>query len=332
MGGFFDCSMLVASDGLGGSLDNPIIMIGEDRQLQVEEQEDEAYDNDNEDRRQPEQEVKEDVVATLMTGKVGDTHLFSEDKSPGLANRGPSPGPSQDRAGSDSHSDDELNTNSYDKEGEPHPIKRKRPSPFRNGPIHKKRKQLQERSTRQHRLPSKPHGRSPKLRFPFDQGSTAAAVSSTKGGLPSPAPSLSQATDTDMSPDYCNLDRSGAVLPTLTEVTFCPHSQHCYSFTAVIREGCDGRGVSFSQVAQLIASIGHIGKINDFLIKPVVQHSLLLTGFSRHTSSRLSSSGTILSTAVEADPILDDAPSTISQHGRTVNTRTVSQQGISKQR
>jgi hypothetical protein len=131
-----------------------------------------------------------------------------------------------------------------------------------------------------------------------------------------------------MPSDYSNLGGSSSdILPTLTEVTFRPHSQHCCSFTAVIREGCDGRGVSFSQVAQLIESIGHVGKIDDFTIKPLQQHSFLLTGFSRHTSSWLSSSGTILSTAAEADPILDDAPSTILQHGRAVDTRTVTQQG-----
>jgi hypothetical protein len=49
--------------------------------------------------------------------------------------------------------------------------------------------------------------------------------------VPSPQarPSTTNATDTDMSPDYGNLDRSsGAVLPTLDKVTFRPHSPHCY--------------------------------------------------------------------------------------------------------
>ena len=36
----------------------------------MKEQEDEACDNDNEDRRQPQQEVKEDVAAALMTGRL----------------------------------------------------------------------------------------------------------------------------------------------------------------------------------------------------------------------------------------------------------------------
>jgi hypothetical protein len=46
--------------------------------------------------------------------------------------------------------------------------------------------------------------------------------------------------------------------------------------------------------------IGHVGKIDDFAIKPIEQRSFLLTGFSRHTSSRLSSSGTTMSTTAEA--------------------------------
>jgi hypothetical protein len=104
-----------------------------------------------------------------------------------------------------------------------------------------------------------------------------------------------------MSPDYCKLDRlSEAALPTLTEVTFHPHSLHYYSFTIVIRDGCAERGVSFSQVVRLIANIGHIGKIDDFIIKPVEQYQFLLTSFSRHISSRPSFGGTTLSTAAEA--------------------------------
>jgi hypothetical protein len=89
-------------------------------------------------------------------------------------------------------------------------------------------------------------------------------------------------------------------LQTLTEVTFRPHFLYCCSFTAVIRDGCAERGVSFSYVVRLIASIGHVGKIDDFTIKPIEQHSFLLTGFSRHTLSRPSFGGTTLSTAAEA--------------------------------
>jgi hypothetical protein len=138
-----------------------------------------------------------------------------------------------------------------------------KPSSSCDDPMHKKRKhRLQQRSTRQYRPHSKPHRRSPKSHPPLDQGSTVAAVSSTEGRLPSPAPSAPHATDTGMSPDCCNLDRlSGAALPTLTEVAFHPHSPHCCSFTAVIRDGCTERGVSFSQVVRLIASIGYMGRL-----------------------------------------------------------------------
>jgi hypothetical protein len=67
--------------------------------------------------------------------------------------------------------------------------------------MHKKCKnRLQQRSTRQHRPHSKPHSRSPKSHSPLDQGSTVAAVSSTEGRLPSPAPSAPHATDTDTWP------------------------------------------------------------------------------------------------------------------------------------
>ncbi|KAH8586159.1 hypothetical protein B0O99DRAFT_645286 [Bisporella sp. PMI_857] len=174
--------------------------------------------------------------------------------------------------------------------------KRKRPSSSHDGQMQKKRK-LQQRSTRQLRPHSKPHRRFLKSYSLLNQGPTVAMFPSAKSRLLSPSPSPSHATDTDMSPDYCNIDLSPrAVLPTLTEVTFRPHSPHCYSFTAVIRDGCDGQGVSFSQVTRLIEGIGHIRKIDDFTIKPIKQHSFLLTGFSRHTSSQPSSGGKTVST------------------------------------
>ena len=87
--------------------------------------------------------------------------------------------------------------------------------------------------------------------------------------------------DSNLSPS------SRATLPTLTEITFRLHSAHCYSFTATIWDGCDGRGVSLAQLARLIASTGPVGKIDDFNIKPIKQHSYLLSGFSRHTSSSI---------------------------------------------
>jgi hypothetical protein len=158
-----------------------------------------------------------------------------------------------------------------------------------------------------------------KLHSPPDQVSRVAEGSSGEGRLPSPAPSAPQTMDTETPPNYSNPGRSSSnFLPTLTEVTFRLYSQHCCSFTTVIREGYDGRGVSFSQVAQLIESIGHVGKIDDFTIKPLQQHSFLLTSFSRHTPSRLSSSGTNMSTAAGAGRSHVDATRTRPQNGRAV--------------
>jgi hypothetical protein len=162
-------------------------------------------------------------------------------------------------------------------------MKWKRPSSSYDGPMHKKRKHhLEQRSTRQHRLHSKPHQRSPKSHSYPGQRSRVTAVSSGEGRLPSPALSALQTMDTEIPPDCSNLGSSSDILPTLTEVTFRPHSQHYCSFTALAQESCDG-GVSFSQLTRIIESTGYIGKIEDFTIKPFQQHSFLLTGFSQHT-------------------------------------------------
>lgn len=75
-----------------------------------QQQEDEDYDT-IEDGRKPQHEVKEVVAAILMTGEVGDIHPSSKDESSELANRDPSPEPSEDKLGSDSCSDDEFNNN-----------------------------------------------------------------------------------------------------------------------------------------------------------------------------------------------------------------------------
>ncbi|KAF8847268.1 hypothetical protein BDZ45DRAFT_343497 [Acephala macrosclerotiorum] len=297
-------------------------------------QEDENYDNDIEDGNQPQQEVKEDVAAALMTGKVGDTHLSSgKDENLGLAPCDPPPKPSEDKLGSygDSWKDDEFNNNSEsdDDDRRLNPTKRKRLSSSNNGPKQKKRKHhLEQKSTHQHRPRSKLHQHYWKSHSSPDQGSRVAVASSGEGQFPSPVPSAPQTMDTEMPRDCSNLGgSSGDLLSTLTEVTFRPYSQHCCSFSAVVQDGYDEQGVSFSQLAQLIKSIGHVGKINDFKIKPLQQHSFLVTGFSRYTSSQLSSSGMILSTAAEANLIPNDAPSTILQHGRAVDTETVAQRG-----
>jgi hypothetical protein len=91
------------------------------------------------------------------------------------------------------------------------------------------------------------------------------------------------------------------------------------SFTTVIRDAYNGRGVSFNQVARLIESIGHVGNIDDFTIKPMEQHSFLVTGFSRHVSSRPTFGGTTLSTTAEAGRDHVNAKRTRPQQGRAVD-------------
>ena len=238
-----------------------------------------------------------------------------------LPNLDPPPEPSHNEAGCDSDSDGELNnTESDEDDEEPRPIKRKRLSSSQDGPMHKKPKhRLQQRSTGQQRPRSKPHGRSPKSHSPPDQASRVAVVPS-----PQARPSAPHATDTDVPPDYGNLDRSSrAVLPTLAEATFRPHSADCCSFTAVIYAE---QGVSFGQLSRLIASIGHVGKIDDFTIKPMEQHSFLVTGFSRYTLSRLSSGGKAVSTAAEAGRTHKDATRPQPQHGKAMHAQPLASQ------
>merc|ERR1711964_757249 len=103
-----------------------------------------------------------------------------------------------------------------------------------------------------------------------------------------------------------------------TEITFRPHSAHCYSFTATIWDGCDGRGVSLAQLARLIASTGHVGKINDFTIKSMKQDSYLLSGFSRHGSSSITA---------EAGRDYVDATRTRPQDGKAVDTGAFTSRG-----
>jgi len=121
----------------------------------------------------------------------------------------------------------------------------------------------------------------------------------------------------DVKLDDSSPDRSSrAILPTLTEITFLPHSTYCCSFTAMIRAGHDGRGVSFGQLARLIPSTGHVGTIDDFTIKPVEQHSYLLSGFSRHISSPESFDIIALSTTARAGHDYVDATRSLPQKGR----------------
>ncbi|KAF4632617.1 hypothetical protein G7Y89_g5508 [Cudoniella acicularis] len=92
-----------------------------------------------------------------------------------------------------------------------------------------------------------------------------------------------------------------------------------YHSSTLTEDGCAGREVSFSQVVRLIASIGHVEKIIDFTLKPIEQHSFLLTGFSRHTSSRPTFGGTTLSTTTEAGRDHINATRTQPKEGRAVN-------------
>jgi len=62
-----------------------------------------------------------------------------------------------------------------------------------------------------------------------------------------------------------------------------------------------------------------VGKIDDFTIKPIEQHSFLLTGFSQHTPSQPSFGGATLSTAAEAGRNHVDATRTRPQDGSAVD-------------
>jgi len=194
------------------------------------------------------------VTAMLMSKKIGDTHLSSKDESLSLPTHNPSPKLSQDKLGSHSSnsSDNELNSNPVliNVDRESRPAKRKRSS-LSNNPIYKKRKcYLEQRSNPQHRPYTKLRQHSPKSYSPLDHGSRVTAVSNARDRLPSPAPLTPQTINTKILSNCDNLGQSSSdILPTLTEVIFCPHSTRYCSFTAVVRDGRNGRGIFFSQLA-----------------------------------------------------------------------------------
>jgi hypothetical protein len=145
---------------------------------------------------------------------------------------------------------------------------------------------------------SEPHRQYLKSHSPLNQRSRVAKSSSAEGRLPSPASSMPQSIDRTMPLNDSSLGQSSrATLLALTEITFRLYSVYCYSFTAVVRDSCDGRGVSLDQVDRLIASIGYMGKMDDVTIKSLGRYSYLLSGFSRHPSSQPSSCGDTVSTA-----------------------------------
>ncbi|KAH8787553.1 hypothetical protein F5882DRAFT_110926 [Hyaloscypha sp. PMI_1271] len=279
-----------------------------------------------------EQQEVNGVAPAVTAERAGGSPRLANGRQ-SLPNLDPTPEPSHNEAGSRSgrDSDDELNSSDSpeDNEKKPCPAKRKQPSSSHGGPARKKRRRpLQQSPPRQRRPLSEPHRQYPKSHSPLNQRPRVATSSSAESRLPSPAPSMPQSIDITMPLDDSSPGRSsGATPPTLTEITFRPHSAHCYSFTAVVRDGCDGRGVSLTQVVRLIASTGHVGKIDDFTIKPKEQQSYLLTGFSRHASSRPSSGGTTVSTAAEAGRDHVDATRTRRQEGRPVDARTLTSRG-----
>ncbi|KAL5312933.1 hypothetical protein ACEPPN_019359 [Leptodophora sp. 'Broadleaf-Isolate-01'] len=309
------------------TLDTLLIDEGARKQQEVEQEQEKDEGNSEDEDEGPQQEMN--VMSSVVTAEMAGGSLRLANRRQSLPNLDPSLEPSHNEAGSRSggDSDDELNStdSAKDDEKKPRPAKRKQLSSSHDGPTGKKRRRLPRESSSRHRRPlSKPHRQYLKSHSPLDQCSRVATSSSGTGRLPSPAPAMPQSIDTKMSLGNYNLSPSSrATLPTLTEITFRPHSAHCYSFTATIQDGCDGPGLSLGQVVRLITSIGHVGKIDDFTIKPMEQHSYLLSGFSYHPSSRLSSSGTALSTTAEAGRDHVDATRPGSHHGRAVDARAL---------
>jgi hypothetical protein len=136
---------------------------------------------------------------------------------------------------------------------------------------------------------------------------------------------MPQSIDVKMPLDDSSLGRSSkATPPTLTEITFRLHSADYCSFTVVIYAE---QGVSFGQLSRFIASIGHAGKIDDFTIKPMEQHLFLVTGFSRYTSSRLSSGGKTVSTIAETGHDHIDTTRPRTHHGKTMHAQPLASEG-----
>jgi hypothetical protein len=168
------------------------------------------------------------TVAPVVTTKRASGSPRPANRRQSLPNLDPSPEPSHNEAGSrcDYGSDDELNSSdsARDDEKEPRPAKRKQSSSSHGGPVRKKRmRPLQQSPPRQRRPLSKPHRQYPKSHSPLNQ--RVATNSSADDRLPSPAPSMPQSIDTTIPLDDSSLGRpSRATPPTLTEITFRPHS------------------------------------------------------------------------------------------------------------
>lgn len=226
------------------ALDTLLIDEGARKQQEVEQEQEKDKGNTEDEDERPQQEMN--VVAPVVTAERASGSPRLANRRQSLPNLDSSPEPSYNEAGSRSggDSDDELNSTDLaeDDEKKPRPAKRKQLSSSHDGPTRKKHRcPLQESSSCQCRPLFKPHCQYLKSHSPLDQCSRVAMSSSAKGRLPSPAPSIPQSIDTKMSLGDSNLSPSSRATPlTLTDIMFRPHSAHCYSFTATIRDGCNG--------------------------------------------------------------------------------------------
>ncbi|MCJ1252489.1 hypothetical protein MMC24_000295 [Lignoscripta atroalba] len=90
--------------------------------------------------------------------------------------------------------------------------------------------------------------------------------------------------------------------------------------------GQEAQAQAPAELARLIESTGHVGKVDDLTIKPIEQHSFLVTGFSRHASFQFSSGGRTMSAAVEAVSIRKDATRIRPQDGKAVDAGVLASQ------
>ncbi|OBT81135.1 hypothetical protein VE02_10294 [Pseudogymnoascus sp. 03VT05] len=187
-------------------------------------------------------------------------------------------------------SDDEFDGRDAGSNGSakmPRSAKRKQPSSHASGLVQKRSRRLQT-STSYSRARLDGARRSDRSVISHNGHSTGNMERDTKSGLPSPVPSIAHTAGTDMSSRKSDLVLPSLDnLPTLTEITFRPRSPHSCAFTAVIRDGRGGNGVSFTQLAQLIRGVGYVGELDDFTIKPLQQGSLFLTGICHDPASQL---------------------------------------------
>jgi hypothetical protein len=223
---------------------------------------------------------QDDAAASSLTAE-GVVNALSDSEEETVRNINSDPLPCRSSGRIDIRRDyefDSHSTRSDESSRRSGPAKRKRPSSPGDGTAKKRKYQLQT-STRYSRAQLDSAHRSERSHTPHSGHSTSCTNYNTKGRLPSPVPSIAHTTDTEMRSSSSELGRlSSDSLPTLTEITFRPRSPHSCSFTAVVRDGHEGQGVSFSQLAQLIEGIGYVGKLDDFTIKPLQQESFLLTG------------------------------------------------------